>query len=108
MEALIVSLPPSAVDDERVVGAFRPADVDLRGKAGDRDRAAVPDDGDLRVVAVGAVDGHRVGLRVAGAAGRRQVDLDGLHVGAGEVVDREGVGAAERVELDRLDVVRGP
>ena len=59
------------------------------------------------VVAVGAVDDHRVGRRVAGGAADRagEIDVDLRHVGAGEVVDRDGVGAAERVEVDRLDVV---
>ena len=59
------------------------------------------------VVAVGAVDDDDVGRRVAGGAADRagEVDVDLGHVGAGEVVDRERVGAAERVEVDRLDVV---
>ncbi len=37
--------------------------------------------------------------------GRRQVDVDLGDVGAGQVVDGDGVGAAEGVEVDRLDVV---
>ena len=44
---------------------------------------------------------------VAGAAaeGDRQVERDRLHVGAGQVVDGDGVGPAEGVERDGLDVV---
>ena len=59
------------------------------------------------VVAVRAVDGHDVGRGVAGRAADRagEVDVDLLDVGPGEVVDDDGVGAAERVEIDRLDVV---
>ena len=36
----------------------------------------------------------------------REIDVDFRHVGAGEIVDDDVVGAAERVELDALDVVR--
>ena len=45
--------------------------------------------------------------RVAGGAADRpgQVDVDLDDVGAGQVVDGGRVGAAERVEVDRLDVV---
>ena len=35
-----------------------------------------------------------------------EVGLDVRHVGPAEVVDRDGVGAAERAEVDRLHVVR--
>ena len=38
--AVMPSSPPSAVDDERVVRAFRVEDVDQRRKPDDRDRAA--------------------------------------------------------------------
>ena len=69
------------------------------------DRAAAGDgDG---VVAGRAVDDHGVRRAVALAAARRrrQVEVDLLDVGAGEVVDRDGVGAAQGVELDVLDAV---
>ena len=49
-------------------------------------------------VSAGAVAG-----RAAECAARFDVDL--RDVGAGQVVDGDGVGAAERVEVDRLDVV---
>ena len=76
----------------------------LRRKAGDGDTGGVSADVD-RVVAVGAVDDDLVGLAVAGVAAERggEVGVDGLHVGAGEVVDGDGVGAAEGVEVDGLD-----
>ena len=49
-----------------------------------------------------------VGLAVAGGAAQRarQIDVDIVDVGAAEVVDRDEVGAAERVEVDLLDAVR--
>src|SRR5262249_26855348 len=64
--------------------------------------------GDLDGVCVGgAVDGDGVGLAVARAAtGRaRQVDVDLCHVGAREVVDGEGIGAAEGGDVDLLHAV---
>ena len=39
------------------------------------------------------------------AAGGAEVDVDLLDVGPGQVVDRDGVGAAQRVDVDRLDAV---
>ena len=55
-----------------------------------------------------AVDGHHVALAVAdrSAQRRRQVDHHLLHVGAGHVADHDVVGAAERVEVDALDIVQ--
>ena len=37
--------------------------------------------------------------------GVRQVDRDLGHVGSGEVIDRDGVGATQHIELDVLDTV---
>ena len=56
---------------------------------------------------VGAIDDHRVGQAVAlaGPRGCREVDGDLGHIGAGEVVDDDGVGTAKGVERDVLDVV---
>ena len=68
-------------------------------------RAAALDDAD-GVVAVGAVDGH--GVRRAVTAGRpacAEVDRHLRDAGAGQVVDRDVVGAAQGVELDLLDAV---
>ena len=60
----------------------------------------------IDVVAVGAVDDDGVGRAVAGAAaGAGQVEVDLGDVGAGQVVDGDGVGAAQGVEVDRLDAV---
>ena len=54
------------------------------------------------VVAVGAVDGDGVGLRRRRRrSGRARSMLTSRDVGAGEVVDHDVVGAAERVEVDR-------
>src|SRR5205807_2517927 len=44
-----------------------------------------------------------VGLAVAGARRAIEVQVDGKNVGGGQVVDSDGVGAAEGVEVDRLD-----
>ena len=53
---------------------------------------------DDRVVAVGAVDDDGVGLAVAGRCptGCARSRLTSRHVGAGQVVDGDGVGAAQR------------
>ena len=51
------------------------------------------------------VHGVRHAVALPAARRRRQVDRDLLHVGPGEVVDRDGVGAAERGKLDVLDAV---
>ena len=63
---------------------------------------ASTDDLDL-VVAAGAGDRHAVGRAVAGsAAGRRaEIERDLRDAGAGQVADRDGVGAAEGREVDR-------
>src|SRR5262249_35412258 len=92
-------------DDERI-GCLRGADGDELRQTGDRQRAALAQHVDV-VVALGAVDGHAVGREVAGAAaGRRcQVNGDLHHAGAGKIVDRDGVGAAQGVELDVLDAI---
>src|SRR5262249_60924166 len=76
------------------------------GQARHRDHAIVVHDRD-RIVAVGRVEDDRVGRTVAaGGAGLcAQVDRDLVHVGSGQIVDRDGVGAAQRVDLDVLDAV---
>src|SRR6185369_5171863 len=50
----------------------------------------------------GAGHADRVKLTVARAAGAGQIDIHGLHVGAGEIVHRDLVGALFGVEVDRL------
>ena len=96
-----------AVDHERVVRAFRVRDVHPGRQAEHRHGGARAEDID-DVVAVGPVVGHDVRRRVArGAADRaREIDVHLGHVGAGEVVHRDRVGAAERVEVDLLDIVQ--
>src|SRR5262245_20927433 len=93
-------------DHERVVGGLGPGDRHLRRQSVDDHRCPVAGDGDA-VVAGGAIDGHAVGRSVALARSRRcrQVDGDLLDVGSGEVVDRDGVGAAHGIDLDLLDAV---
>src|SRR5262249_49147313 len=67
--------------------------------AGERDR-------DL-VARVGGIHGHGVDRVVAGSAARHagQIDLDFIDVGSGQIMDGDIVRAAERVEVDGLDVV---
>ena len=56
--------------------------------------------GDLdHVVAVGRVDDDGIGRTVAATAAA-QIEIDLVDVGPGQIVDRDGVGAAKRVELD--------
>ena len=56
------------------------------------------------IVAAGRVDDDRVHLTVADAV-CTQVDVDLADVGIGQIVDRDRIGTAQRVELDRLHVV---
>ena len=82
--------------------SFAPSDWVMLTRAASpstRDRGARADHVD-DVGAVGAVDDHRVGLAVAGRPADRagEVDVDLGDVGAGQVVDRDRVGAAQRVE----------
>ena len=70
-DALIVSLPPSALTTSESLAPSEPlTDHDGR-QAGDGVAGPAPRDAD-RVVAVGAVDDDGVGLAVAGAAARRR------------------------------------
>ena len=74
-------------------------------ETGHGDHAVVVGDRD-RVVAVGGVDDDRVHLTVAGAGGGPlQIDADLADVGSGEVVDRDRVGAARCVDVERLRTV---
>src|SRR5262249_20211143 len=93
------------VDDDAVVGV-EVGDVHRFRQARNRDHAIVVLDRD-HVVAGGGVDDDRVRRSVATSAAQRsgEVDVDVLHAGSGQVVDRDGVGAAQRVEVDVLDAV---
>src|SRR5262249_32299014 len=64
-------------------------------------------DGDV-VVPVGAVDDHGVGLTVGGVdvGGGPEGQVDHAHAGAGQVVDRDGVGAAQGNDVDHLQAVQ--
>ena len=89
------------VDREAVVGCFGGGDVHLGGEADDGHAAGIAEHlGD--VVAVGGLDDDVVRLGVASTAadGGGQVEVELGHVGAGQVVDDGGVGAAEGVEVD--------
>src|SRR5258707_1164407 len=89
-----VSAPP------RGVSALGAVDVPGGSRSVDGNRGAAANYADV-VVAIRAIDGHGVRRAVAdGAAQRpRQVDGDLGHAGPGEIVDRDGVGAAEGGEL---------
>src|SRR5262249_30734443 len=93
-------------DNQLVIGCFRAGDVHQGGQASDRHavRVTVDEDG---VVTARAIDDDGIRLAVADAsAGRpRQVEIDPGDVGAGQIVDRDGVGAALGVEVDSLDIV---
>ncbi len=80
---------------------------DERGQTGDRDSGLVPAHRDV-VVPVGAADRDAVGRAVGdgSAEGACEVDVDGLDAGTAQVVDRDGVGAAEGVEVDGLETGR--
>ncbi len=93
-----------AVEHDPVVGGFGIRDFDGRGKTGDADHPTGRRDG-RGVRTRRPVDDHPVGLRVAAADAGGEVDLDQGHVRSAEVVDTYGVGAAERANLDGLDVV---
>ena len=92
------------VEGQPVVGLLLEEDVDRGLEAEDVDPAGVAG-GTEHVVAVGAVDGDRVGRAVAAAVRPAQVEAGLRHVGAAEVADDDVVGAAERAEVDALDVV---
>ncbi len=94
-----------AVEDEPVVRALGVRYLHRGGEAGHGDHAADCCDGD----AVGPDVPSTitcVGRAVAAAAAAgREVDLDAGRVGAGEVADAHGVGAAQRAKRNGLDVV---
>src|SRR5262249_24835689 len=94
------------VDDQKVIGRLAARDVYLGSQTNDGHTARVAGDGN-DVVTVGAVDDDGVGLVVAGAAAGSggQVEVDLGHVGTGQVVHGDGVGAAQGLEVDLLDAV---
>ena len=94
------------VDDERVVGPFAAGDVDRAGRPTTETEVPAPNTS-MMSAPLRAVDDHRVGLRRRRRPAERagEIDVDLRHVGAGQVVDGDRVGAAERVEVDPLDVI---
>ena len=56
-------------------------------------------------VAIRAVDGDGIRRSIAAAVRASQVDVDLGHVGPAEIADHDVVGAAERAEVDVLDIV---
>ena len=105
-EALMVSLPPRPLTVSESRAPSAPAIVTGAGRPVTTTEAPL-----LATVTVsspaGAVDDDGVGRPVALAAARRrrQVEVDLRDGGAGQVVDGDGVGAAQGVELDVLDAV---
>ena len=87
--------------DEELVGRLLMLDRDLCVEAGHGDAGRVAGCGD-RIVQGSAGHDDAVGLAVTRDAAERarEVDVEVLDVGAAEVVDRDRVGAAERVEVD--------
>src|SRR5262249_14863348 len=85
-----------SVDDERIGSEYGvlASNVDRGVQACDLDPAGVAGDVDA-IVSLRAVDGDRVGGAVGVAVGAGEVDADLLEVGAGRVVDGDGVGPAQ-------------
>ena len=105
--AVIAVVAATAVDDQRVVRVLRVRDVDQRRKADDRDRGARAEHVDrssLPLVPLTiTVSAWPSPGRAADRAG--EVDVDRRDVRPAEVVDRDDVGAAQRIDVDGLDVV---
>ena len=91
-----------AVDRQRVERGLGLGDRNRRGQPRDLGLARAGSDLD-RVVAVAAVHDDPVGGGVAASALGAEVGVDPVDVGAGEVVDGDGVEAAEGLHVDRLD-----
>src|SRR5262249_50087307 len=98
-------VPGEPHDGGDVLRRLAAGDGRLHGEAADDERAArvvaTPDP--VRVRRAHHDDG--VGRCVAVAVEPAQVDVHGLHRGSGEVVDGDGVDAAERADADALDPV---
>ena len=78
---------------------------DLRLQRGHVDPAGrVARDGE-HLVALRRVDGDGIGRAVAAAGRPAEIEGDVRHVGAAQVADDDVVGAAQRPEVDLLDVV---
>src|SRR5262249_30250299 len=97
------------VHPQRVGRAHRAGDGHKREKARDGDGRRVETARDLDGFApVGAVKDDGVGLANGQTCGSAQVQVELVEVGGGRggrVVDGDGVGAAEGVEVDHFDAV---
>src|SRR5262249_54850259 len=94
------------VDDKPVVGGLGAGDVHRRGQATYGHSSCIAGDAD-HLCATGPIDKDGVGFAVAPAAAgnARQVDVHLGHGGAGQVVDDDGVSAAECGDVDLLHAV---
>ena len=88
-------IPAQGINDQSVVRELGALDLDRRGQARDRDTGHRADDRDP-IGAVGAIDNNGIG-------DAREGEIELREVGAGQVVDGHGVGAAQGVEKQLLD-----
>src|SRR4029450_7601129 len=77
-------------------------DVPARLQAGDEDADGLARDVD-HVVALRSADRDRVGRAIRCTEGSREIDVDLRQLGADEIVHDDGVRAAGRAVVDRLD-----
>ena len=99
------SSPPSRLTVSRSLAASAPVIVEPCREA-EHGNAARVAHGQHHVVAVRGLLHDAVRRAVADAAEPGEVEVDLGHAGAAQVVDDDAVGAAERVEVDRLDLVQ--
>src|SRR5262245_10123599 len=92
------------VDDELVLVPLGAVHRHGGGQADHRGGAARALDVNV-VIVVGAVDGNGVGLAVTAPRAGLEVEVDLGEVGAGQVVDGDGVGPAEGVKVHPFHVV---
>ena len=102
-----MSAPPSVGGDEVVQRSLAAGDAGLGAEAVD-DRASVRARERDLVRLVAAAGDDRVGRAVTAACDRVEVDVDESDVGPAEIADRGEVGAAERAQVDVLQIRRGP
>ena len=110
MPLVIVSSPPSVLTwtvspGEVLVAASPPATRSCAARPDTTTSPAGSEPTFTVSASVGAIGDDGVGLPVAAAAGRREVDVGVLEVGSGEIADRDVVGPAEGVQRQVLDPV---
>src|SRR5262245_15605068 len=94
----------AGLDRKPVVGGLGTGNVYLAGQAEDGNAGRIPGDHD-RVVAAGAVHDYVVRLAVTTRGGCPEVEVNFAGVRAGQVVDGNGVGPTQCVEVDPLHAV---